>query len=63
MHPFPLDTMIFMVEPGVSELGLEGAMLRLAAEVGVLDQWGHPGQLKSEPCWVYQAPWPLPGRF
>lgn len=36
MHPFPLDTIIFMVEPGVSELGLEGAMLRLAAA----QRWG-----------------------
>lgn len=48
MHPFPLDTIIFMVEPGVSELGLEGAVLRLASTVvGVFDQWGYPGWLKS----------------
>lgn len=36
MHPFPLDMIIFMVEPGVSELGLEGAALRLAA----VQWWG-----------------------
>lgn len=36
MHPFPLDMITFMVEPGVSELGLEGAALRLAA----VQRWG-----------------------
>lgn len=30
MRSFPLDMIVFVVELGVSELGLEGATLRLA---------------------------------
>lgn len=36
MHPFPLDMIISLVEPGVSELGLEGAMLTWA----MVQSWG-----------------------
>lgn len=36
MHPFPLNMVISLVEPGVSGWGLEGAMLRVA----VVQCWG-----------------------
>lgn len=39
MHPFPLDRIISLVEPGVSGLGLEGAMISLV--MVVFDQRGY----------------------